>query len=155
MALKNRQKYLKTCKVAQNFSFFRNFQKKWEKKFLVKNGHFWPFLSFPANFWPFLGKFWGFAKSRQIIPQNEALGESFSKKIFFESKKVNKAQKSRKKGLKRSKFLEKGLKRSNLNLFRKQTTYTSKWTSCRELFKKVSPRVKKGQQSSKIAKKGP
>ena len=97
LALKNREKYLKTCTVAQNFSFFRNFQKKWEKKILVRNGHFWPFLSFPAKFWPFLGQFWDFPKSRQIIPQNEALGESFSEKLVWGSKKVNKGQKLRKK----------------------------------------------------------
>ena len=42
LALKNREKYLKTCKVAQNFSFFWNFQKKLEKKIF---GQKWPFLA--------------------------------------------------------------------------------------------------------------
>ena len=40
------------------------------------------------------------AKSRQIIPKNEALDESFSKKFVSGSKKVTKGQKLRKKCLK-------------------------------------------------------
>ena len=46
-----------------------------------------------------------FTKSRQIIPQNEALGKSFSKKVVLRSKKVNKGQKSQKKP-KKSQILE-------------------------------------------------
>ena len=36
LALKNRAKYLKIYKVAQNFSIFRNFQKKYEKNVVKK-----------------------------------------------------------------------------------------------------------------------
>ena len=46
LALKNRAKYLKIYKVAQNFSIFRNFQENM-KKMLLKNDHFYNFV---ANF---------------------------------------------------------------------------------------------------------
>ena len=35
------EKYLKICKVAQNFSFFEIVKKEIKKNFLLKNRHFW------------------------------------------------------------------------------------------------------------------
>ena len=47
-----------------------------------------------------------------MIPQNEALGESFSKKLILRSKKANKGQKSRKRS-----------ERSNFDLYQKQKNF--------------------------------
>ena len=55
------------------------------------------------------------AKSGQIIPQNEALEISFSKKAFLRSKKIDKGQKSQKKP-----------KKSNFGIYETYTNNTSK-----------------------------
>ena len=92
------------------------------------------------------GVIWGqisdIAKSRQIIPQNEALGESF-KKISHRVKKCHQ----------RSIIAKKGLKRSNLNLSHKVDELYLKIKLLARAFQKTLSLRKKGQQWSRIAKK--
>ena len=107
------------CKKSQIQPIFTHYSFKWSVR-LKHNSREKNFgLRSNFKFGVIKGQISDIAKSRQIIPQNEALGESFSQKSISGSKKGNLGQKSHKKGLKRSIF----------NLFQKQTNYTSKWSS--------------------------
>ena len=89
LALKNREKYLKTCKVAQNFSFFLNFQKKLEKK------NFWPKMAIFGHFYYFRPNFGHFWTNFDISPKVD--------KLYLKMKLLARAfQKSQSQGQKRS-----------------------------------------------------
>ena len=104
------------------------------------------FLKFEKKPWGHSGAFggiWGqisdIVKSRQIIPQNEALGKSFSKKVVLRSKKVNKGQKSQKKA-----------KKNQISEFIKRTQITRQNEALGASFpEKLSSKVKKRRKKTK------
>ena len=88
------------CKKSQIRPIFTHYSFKWSVR-LKHNSREKNFgLRSNFKFGVIKGQISDTAKSRQIIPQNEALGESFSQKLVSRSNEVIKGQKSRKKALK-------------------------------------------------------